>query len=105
MHFRLHLKLKELLFVAIIMVLILLLLLCGDGVGCGLLLFPLRSLLPLRFGVVLQLLESLAVDVDDFDGSVEFAVGIILLKLEKSNRYRIVHLSLSCDCEKFMPAR
>lgn len=38
-------------------------------------------------------------------GIVEFVVGIILLKLEKSNRYRIVHLSLSCDCEKFMPAK
>lgn len=82
---------------------------CGDWFGCGLLLL-LRSRL-LRFGVLLLLLVvvSLLMAVVDVDfaatASNGFAVGIILLKLEKSNRYRIVHLSLSCACEKFMPAK
>lgn len=53
--------------------------------------------------VVLLLLKSHK-DLVRSLGNV-FVVGIILLKLEKSNRYRIVHLSLSCDCEKFMPAK
>lgn len=107
LHFRLHLKLDEveLLFVVTI-ILVLRILFCGDNddwLGCGLLLL-LRSIL-LRFGVLLLLLEPLAVAAFVLLSSNVFAVGTILFKLEKSNRYRIVHLSLSFDCEKFMPAK
>lgn len=88
LHFRLHLKLDEveLLFVVTI-ILVLRILFCGDiddWLGCGLLLL-LRSIL-LRFGVLLLLLESLAVAAFVLLSSNVFAVGTILFKLEKSNR-------------------
>lgn len=107
LHFKLHLKLELLL---LLLAVTIMLVFCGDWFGCGLLLL-LRSRL-LRFGVLLLLLvvvvSLLVADVAVVDfaaASNGFAVGIILLKLEKSNRYRIVHLSLSCACEKFMPAK